>query len=78
MFRNDDFQNAKAVKGLQDYHLLKRKYDQEGISLLQMNLLRAFGHICKSLYFRFLYLIVLNQFKPLEKMSLIKNIALFS
>jgi hypothetical protein len=42
--RNDEFQNAKQVKGLQDYHLLKRKYDQEGISQLQMQMLKAFSH----------------------------------
>ena len=39
--------NSKSHKGLQDYHMLKRRYDQEGINLRQAQLLKSFWHQCK-------------------------------
>jgi len=61
----EQFANIKTQK-LNDYDLLKRRFDQSGINCNQMKLLKSFCRKLEKIY------------EPLKEVSLIKNIALFS
>ena len=70
---------------MNDYDLLKRRFDQSGINLNQSKLLQSFCkkrkytwiNLGKLLRFSFCFLVD-SIYEPLKEVSLLKKIALFS
>lgn len=60
---------SKKNRSLQDYDMLKRKYDQGGVTFRQINLLMAFQQKCKQTFSSYYFLKYLAEYRTFDLME---------